>query len=354
MAPVTTTADQRWVLAVDARPGAPAATTATADAAGLRPGPDLAGALHPRGRIAPLAVVVVHPGAWNDDGAARAADEVGDALARELGEDAAEWPWPVPLSALEAAAWRALEFGLLPARGRVAVVDPGTGEAGVVDREQGRLAAAGRARALTGTATPEQLVALARQVLDDAPAGPPFAGVVVGGSQAQDGGAALAGVVARVTGRPPLVPGDPATVALLGAASLGWAAATASGDTPPRPRAQPAPAPSDGDSTGSGRAARADGVPTAPGGPLGSRAAAPAALPGGRPRGRLSRLPRWARWVLPLAVLALVAGVAGLLVHRERTVPSPFTYTCPNGEVVAFSYECARLAPSASMPSTSP
>jgi hypothetical protein len=43
----------------------------------------------------------------------------------------------------------------------------------------------------------------------------------------------------------------------------------------------------------------------------------------------------------------LVAAVAGLLVHRERAAPSPFTYTCPNGEVVAFRYECDRLAPSA-------
>jgi hypothetical protein len=55
--------------------------------------------------------------------------------------------------------------------------------------------------------------------------------------------------------------------------------------------------------------------------------------------------------VLPLAVLALVAGVAGLLVHREQAAPSPFTYTCPNGQVVAFRYECDRLAPSASVPS---
>ena len=54
-----------------------------------------------------------------------------------------EWPWPVPLSALEASAWRALEFGLLPGRARVAVVDPVSGEAGVVDREFGRLAGVG-------------------------------------------------------------------------------------------------------------------------------------------------------------------------------------------------------------------
>jgi hypothetical protein len=50
--------------------------------------------------------------------------------------------------------------------------------------------------------------------------------------------------------------------------------------------------------------------------------------------------------VLPLAVLAVLAGAAGLLVDRERNQPSPFTYTCPNGQVVAFSYECDTLAPS--------
>jgi hypothetical protein len=345
MAPVTSP-DPRWVLAVDARPGTGAAAgTASADADGVRPGPGLTAAVAGPRRLAPLAVVVVHPGVWDDDRAARAADEVGTALANELGEDAAEWPWPVPLSALEAAAWRALEFGLLPARGRVAVVDPGTGEAGVVDRDQGQLAGVGRPASL-GPQTaggPEQLVALARRALDDAPPGPPFAGVVVGGSRSADGGAALAGVVARVTGRPPLVPGDPTTVALLGAASLGWAAATASGDAPPRPR--PATPARDGDSQGSGGGGRVDGVRAATGGSLPPAAAAPAALPGGRRRGAWSRLPRWARWVVPLVVLALVAGVAGLLVNRERTAPSPFVYTCPNGEVVAFSYECDRLAP---------
>jgi hypothetical protein len=51
--------------------------------------------------------------------------------------------------------------------------------------------------------------------------------------------------------------------------------------------------------------------------------------------------------VIPLAALVVVAAVAGLLVHRERAAPSPFTYTCPNGQVVAFRYECDRLAPSA-------
>jgi hypothetical protein len=72
------------------------------------------------------------------------------------------------------------------------------------------------------------------------------------------------------------------------------------------------------------------------------------ALPAGR---RRRGLPRWVRWLLPLAVLAALAGAAGLLVHRQRTTPSPFTYTCPNGQVVAFSYECERLAPS---PSSAP
>jgi hypothetical protein len=276
---------------------------------------------------------------------------VGAALGRELGVDAAEWPWPVPLSALEAAAWRALEFGLLPDRGRAAVIDPSTGEAGVVDREHGRLAAAGRPLSLPSErpSGPEQLVALARRVIDDAPPGPPFVGVVVGGTQTGDAGAALAGVVARATGRPPLVPGDPATAALLGAASLGWAAATASGDAPPRPRPRPAPAATDADGTGSGGGGRAAVGAPAPGRPVPPVTTA-RALPAGRRRG-LRGLPRWVRWVLPLAVLALVAAVAGLLVHRERTAPSPFTYTCPSGQVVAFSYECDRLAPS---PSSAP
>jgi hypothetical protein len=56
--------------------------------------------------------------------------------------------------------------------------------------------------------------------------------------------------------------------------------------------------------------------------------------------------------VLPLAVLAVVAGAAGLLMHRRQATPSPFTYTCPGGQVVAFSYECDRLAPSPSAPTT--
>src|SRR3954451_1873501 len=60
--PGPSSVDQRWVLAVDVRPGPAARLTATADAAGVRPGPELAGALHLHGRVAPLAVVVVHPG----------------------------------------------------------------------------------------------------------------------------------------------------------------------------------------------------------------------------------------------------------------------------------------------------
>src|SRR5918912_76248 len=208
-----TAGDQRWVLAVDVRPAASAPRTATADDEGVRahavPSPlsstDLPDVIRAeaagRARVAPLAVVVVHPATWDDGHSARAADDVGAAISSTLGEDAVEWPWPVPLNALEASAWRALEFGLLPARGRVAVVDPVSREAGVIDREHGRLAGAGTPQAVASPAGDEQLVALARRVLDAAPAGPPFVGLVVGGADGS-GGAGLASVVARVTGRP--------------------------------------------------------------------------------------------------------------------------------------------------------
>jgi hypothetical protein len=348
------------VLAVDVRgtgTGTDAASfpVATADAAGvraLRPAPlgtvlrDLAARRH---GVAPLAVVVVHPATRDADAVARAADAVGAAVGGAVGDVAAEWPWPVPLDALEAAAWRALEYGLLPERGRAVVVDPLTGEAGVVDREHDRLAATGRALALrTPDAGAEALVALARQALDAAPPGPPFAGVVVGGDDGS-GGTSLAGVIARVSGRPPVVPGDPATVALLGAASLGWAAGTASEGVPRPARTVPrAPvAGDDGNRSGGGVPRPATGDGRLGGGQVGPAAGPRAALPGGSGR---RPLPRWARWALPLAALALVAVVAGLLVHRERTEPSPFTFVCPNGEVVAFDYECARLAPSTPSP----
>jgi len=361
-----TIGEQRWVLAVDVRPGVAAPRTATADGEGVRahplhsPGvPEVARAeAGGRGRVPPLAVVVVHPATWDDDRAARAADDVGASIGNALGDDAEEWPWPVPLNALEAAAWRALEFGLLPARGRTAVVDPGTGEAGVIDCEDGRLVAAGRTQKLLGAAGDDELVALARRVLDAAPAGPPFVGVLIAGVTGgtgpsgdadRSGVAGLAAVVARVTGRSPLVPGDPATIALLGAASLGWAAATASSDVPPVPRPRPsATAPDDaGDAVGAGSPGRVDG-PVPAGGAVGARSGEPAGLPAGRSR---RPVPRWARWLIPLAALAVVAGMAGLLVHRQRTAPSPFTYTCPNGQVVAFSYECDKLAP---QPSSAP
>jgi hypothetical protein len=355
-----TAGDQRWVLAVDVRLTPSDPRMATADDEGVRahsttarsPSAGLPEVVRAeavgRARVPPLAVVVVHPASWDDDRAARAADDVGAAITSTLGEDAAEWPWPVPLNALEASAWRALEFGLLPARGRVAVVDPGTGEAGVIDREYGRLAGAGSPQGIAGPAGDEQLVALARRVLDAAPAGPPFVGLVVGGAD-DAGGAGLAAVVARVTGRPPLVPGDPATVALLGGASLGWAAATASPDGPPVPRRRPWTAGREGNGTDAGGAGSggADRVPATPAGSgvVGAGAVERTALPGGRPP---VRLPRWAWWLLPLVALAVVAGAAGLLVHRQRTTPSPFTYTCPDGQVVAFRYECDRLAPSPS------
>jgi hypothetical protein len=302
-------------------------------------------------------VVVVHPATWDDDRAARVGDEVGAAIRSAVGDDAAEWPWPVPLNTLEAAAWRALEFGLLPVRGRVAVVDPGTGEAGVIDREFGRLAAAGRPQALPVPVGDEQLVALARGVLDAAPAGPPFVGVLIGGvadagvAGGRSGGAGLAAVVARVTGRPPLLPGDPGTAALLGAASLGWAAATASADDPPVPRPSPSGAdPASAPDAGGAGSRRGTSIPAAAAGVglLGAGTAEPAGLPGRRPR---RGLPRWALWLVPLAALAVVAVAAGLLTHKQRTTPSQFSYICPNGQVVAESYECDLLAPS---PSTAP
>src|SRR5690242_5770483 len=160
-----TVGDQRWVLAVDVRPGAAAPRTATADAGGVQAhplhSPDLPEVARAeaggRGRVPPIAVVVVHPATWDDDRAARATDDVGVSIGNELGDDAEEWPWPVPLNALEAAAWRALEFGLLPTRGRTVVVDPGTGEAGVIDRDDGRLVAAGRAQKLAGAAGDDEL-----------------------------------------------------------------------------------------------------------------------------------------------------------------------------------------------------
>jgi hypothetical protein len=47
-------------------------------------------------------------------------------------------------------------------------------------------------------------------------------------------------------------------------------------------------------------------------------------------------------------VLVVVAIVAGLGWHRARTTPSPYTVTCPDGQVVAYSFECPTLAPSSS------
>ncbi len=331
-----TAGDQRWVLAVDARTAGRLAVAADASGAGPAATP-LEQALRDaaRRRVAPLAVVVVHPATADGDAAARAADDVGAAVGRAVGADAAEWPWPVPLDALEAAAWRALEFGLLPSRGRVVVVDRSTGEAGIVDREHERLTATGRARATAG-AQPEPLLALARALLDEAPAGPPFAGVVVTGAPpaGNDGGAVFAAAVARVTGRPPLVPGDPGTAALLGAASLAWSVVSSTRPAPPPGRPASRADHDEGDDHAGA------GVGAGVGAGLG---AGQTALPGGPPR---RRLPRWARWVLPLAVLAVLAGAAGLLVNRDRSQPSPFVHTCPNGEVVAFSYECPTLAPS--------
>ena len=49
-----------------------------------------------------------------------------------------------------------------------------------------------------------------------------------------------------------------------------------------------------------------------------------------------------------LALLVVVAVVAGLGWHRARTSPSPYTVTCPDGQVVAYRFECPTLAPSPS------
>ncbi|MGZ4612563.1 MAG: hypothetical protein ACXV1K_05230 [Kineosporiaceae bacterium] len=329
----TGTDDGAWVVAVDVR--APEHLVATADARGVRTNPPDAGGSGLLGDAvglregAPLAVVVVHPATWDDADLAVVLAEV--AAGAPLG-----WPAPVPLSTPEAAAWRALEFGLVPARGRLAVLDPVAVEAAIVDREGDLLVAVGRAVSLAaapaaaaadGAAARDvgvRLVALARQALDQAPAGPPFAGVLLAGVPPGSSvdGAELPGLVARITGRPPLVPGDPAMAAVLGAAALGWAVAT----TP----------------------AEQSGSP-----PKGmiefERRLPPGRLPAGDPAAPADRVTRgvpvWA--VALVGVLVAVAMVAGLGWHRARNAPLPFTYTCPDGQVVAYSYECATLAPSA-------
>jgi hypothetical protein len=304
--------DADWVLAVDVR--APGRPTAVAGPDGVRVGEA------PLAGRPPRAVVVVHPAAWSPD-------RVDAALADVAGAAPAPgWPAPVPLAAPEAASWRALEFGLVPARGRLVVLDPVAAEAAVVDRDGDSLQAVGLALALSEGVPPdaEHLVALARRALDQAPAGPAFTGVLLAGSMpgaADD--AALPGLVARVTGRSPLVPGDADRVVVLGAAALGWAAATSAGE-PPAPDSSPSE--------------------SAPGGPRVVRRS-PGELPG-RPGPR--RFGRRTRLAAALALLVVVAVVAGLGWHRARTSPSPYTVTCPDGEVVLYRYECPTLAPSPS------
>jgi hypothetical protein len=303
-----------WVLAVDAR--AEPALTAVAGPAGARLLTSLdASAGLPPG--VPLAVVAVHPASWD---AARVDAHLAEVAAR-LGR--AAWPVPVALPASEAAAWRALGLGLVPARGRLVALDPATPEAAVVDRDGDLLASAGAVvaadrRADPAAAGPEDLVALARQALDAAPAGPPFAGVLIAGAlpSVPPGAEELPAVVARRTGHPPLLAGDPATSAVLGAAALGWAAATATASA----TATPAPASSE------------------------VFAAAPAGTRPELPAGRRRRRPRW--WLVALALLVVVAGAAGLLQGRARSQPSPYTHTCPGDVVVAYSAECEKLAPS--------
>ena len=253
-------------------------------------------------------------------------------MAARLGR--ATWPVPVALPASEAAAWRALGLGLVPARGRVVALDPAMPEAAVVDRDGDLLASAGAVvaadrRADPAAAGPEDLVALARQALDAAPAGPPFAGVLIAGAlpSVPPGGEELPAVVARRTGHPPLLAGDPATSAVLGAAALGWAAATA-------PASATAPT------------ASARGSATVTPAPASSEvfAAAPAGTRPELPAGRRRRRPPW--WLVVLALLVVVAGAAGLLQGRARSQPSPYTHTCPGDVVVAYSAECDKLAPS--------
>jgi hypothetical protein len=301
--------DADWVLAVDVR--APERRTAAAGADGVRVG-DAPAAGRP-----PLAVVVVHPATWPPQ-------RVDAALADVAGTAPAPgWPAPVPLPTPEAAAWRALEFGLVPGRGRLVVLDPVAAEAAVVDRDGDSLQSVGTALAFDGDepADAEQLVALARRALDEAPAGPAFSGVLLAGSL--PGGtddAALPGLVARVTGRSPLVPGDADRVAVLGAAALGWAAASSTGELPASE--SPAPAP-----------------------PVVRRARE--LRSGSGPRGSRRSGPR--TWVAAvLALLVVVAVVAGLSWNRARTGPSPYTFTCPDGQVVAYQFECPTLAPSPS------
>jgi hypothetical protein len=316
-----------WVLAVDVRCSPPLMATAGVDGVGTV---EQAGALAAdQDARPPLAVVVVHPASWETERLDAALDDV----ARDVGRSG--WPPPVPLTVPEAAAWQALRFGLVPAQARLAVLDPRTGEASVVDRDGDVLVAVGGPVRLERGTTDlgvdgdghadgnVRLVGLARLALDAAAPGPPFAGVLLaGGLPGED--AELPGLVARITGRAPLVPGDVSRAAVLGAAALGWAAATAS-----RSSGEELPVP-----------AGVGSVPV-PEDSAASGDASPASSPrqGRRPR-------RWAAAVL--GVLVVVAIVAGLGWQRARTAPAPFTHTCPDGQVVAYSYECPALAPSAS------
>ena len=322
-----------WVVAVDVRLSPPLIAAAGADGVRTIELP-CAGHAH-QAAPPPLAVVVVHPASWERARLDAALDDV----ARRVGGPG--WPAPVPLTVPEAAAWQALRFGLVSARARLAVLDPGTREASVVDRDGDVLVAVGSAQRLEQGTTGQdgddekgrvdhgvRLVGLARSALDAVPPGPPFAGVLLAGEQpGEDVDARLPGLVARITGRAPLVPGDVSRAAVLGAAALGWAAATASETSRnelalPMVTARRAPV--------AGR----DGAdePADAAGSVGPRAA---------------RRPWW--WAAAvLGALVVVAIVAGLGWQRARTTPAPFTHSCPDGQVVAYSYECPALAPAAS------
>ena len=247
----------------------------------------------------------------------------------------ATWPVPVALPASEAAAWRALGLGLVPARGRLVALDPAMPEAAVVDRDGDLLASAGAVvtadrRATRPPPAAEDLVALARQALDAAPAGPPFAGALIAGAlpAVPPGGEELPAVVARRTGHPPLLAGDPRR-------ALSWGPPLWAGRPRPlRPRRRPRRTARRGARRRSPRR-RPRPRSSQPLRPVPGRSFRPGAGAGGRHGGSsCSRCS--SSWQ------ARPACSRGVLAPQ----PSPYTHTCPGDVVVAYSAECDKLAPS--------